>query len=51
MNVAMSDIGLIGWILLVAIPPGLALAGYWARGRSRSRKSPKVPPGDPGNPA
>ncbi len=38
------------WLLLVAIPPGLALAGFWARGL-RKEKPPKVPPGDPGNPA
>jgi hypothetical protein len=45
-----ADFGLIGWILLLAIPPGLALAGYWARGIRKRADTPKVPPGDPGNP-
>lgn len=39
----------LAWLLLLSIPPGLALAGYWARGRWRDR-TPKIPPGDPGNP-
>lgn len=42
-----------GWLallLFLAIPPGLVLAGFWARGW-RKRKPPRVPPGDPGNPA
>lgn len=44
-----GDWSFLPWLLLVAIPPGLALAGYWARGRFGD-KAPKVPPGDPGNP-
>lgn len=45
-----GDVGFLGWMLLLAIPPGLVLAGYWARGVAKQRKFPKVPPGDPGNP-
>jgi hypothetical protein len=44
-----GDWSFLPWLLLAAIPPGLALAGYWARGRFGD-KAPKVPPGDPGNP-
>lgn len=44
-----GDAGFVGWLLMLSIPPGLALAGYWARGLRRP-KAPKVPPGDPGNP-
>ncbi len=44
-----GGVDVLPWLLLVAIPPGLVLAGYWARGRFRD-KAPKVPPGDPGNP-
>ncbi|MDP3256941.1 hypothetical protein [Bosea sp. (in: a-proteobacteria)] len=44
-----GDESFLAWLLLLAIPPGLALAGYWARGRA-GVKRPKVPPGDPGNP-
>jgi hypothetical protein len=44
-----GDADFLVWLLLGSIPPGLALAGYWARGLRRP-KTPKVPPGDPGNP-
>ena len=44
-----GELGVLPWLLLISIPPGLALAGYWARGRFVEKK-PKVPPGDPGNP-
>lgn len=44
-----ADLSFLTVLLLVSIPPGLALAGYWAHGRSRNKR-PKVPPGDPGNP-
>lgn len=44
-----GDWGFLTWLLLIAIPPGLALAGFWAHGRFRNKR-PKVPPGDPGNP-
>lgn len=44
-----DDWSFLPWLLLVSIPPGLVLAGYWARGHF-SEKAPKVPPGDPGNP-
>jgi hypothetical protein len=37
------------WLLILSIPPGLALAAYWAHGLRRARQ-PKVPPGEPGNP-
>jgi len=40
---------LLYWLLLVSVPFGLALAGFWAHGRLRDAR-PKVPPGDPGNP-
>jgi hypothetical protein len=44
-----AEIAWLGWLLLLSIPPGLALAAFWARGLKR-QKEPKVPPGDPGNP-
>jgi hypothetical protein len=44
-----GDWAFLVWIFLCAIPPGLALAAYWAHGLRRHRQ-PKVPPGDPGNP-
>lgn len=44
-----GDASFMPWLLLLSIPLGLMLAGYWARGRL-SEKPPKVPPGDPGNP-
>lgn len=44
-----GEVDWLTWLLILSIPPGLALAGYWAHGR-RKRKPPKVPPGDPGNP-
>lgn len=49
MSGAGGDLSGLAWLLLLSIPPGLALAGYWARGRAGD-KPPKVPPGDPGNP-
>ncbi|MET3892825.1 hypothetical protein ABIE41_003901 [Bosea sp. OAE506] len=49
MSTATSELSGLAWLLLLSIPPGLALAGYWARGRF-GEKPPKVPPGDPGNP-
>jgi len=45
----MQDVDWLVWILVLSIPPGLIFAGYWARGL-RKQKTPKVPPGDPGNP-
>lgn len=44
-----GDASFMPWLLLLSLPVGLVLAGYWARGRLRE-KAPKVPPGDPGNP-
>jgi len=45
----LSGYGFLLWVLLLAVPPGLVLAGYWARGRRRADR-PQVPPGDPENP-
>lgn len=45
-----GDWGFLTVLLVVSIPLGLTLAAFWAHGRFR-RKRPKVPPGDPGNPA
>lgn len=44
-----GDWSFLVWVFLLAIPPGLALAAFWARGLRRNRQ-PKVPPGEPGNP-
>jgi threonine/homoserine/homoserine lactone efflux protein len=44
-----GDWNFLMWLLILSIPPGLALAAYWARGLRRDRR-PKVPPGEPGNP-
>ena len=45
-----GDWGLVGWLLLLSVPVGLTLGGFWARGWRRRRSPPKVPPGGPGNP-
>jgi hypothetical protein len=44
-----GDWSFLVWMLVLSIPPGLALAAYWARGLRRE-KAPKVRPGEPGNP-